>query len=215
MKEELPSYYFWKAEGDPDPVDAQWVVEYNQIHRLSKLLPHQAPEVAVLKHKDVEQITRSKSETAERRIRRSTPTFKNAWTEAGGGEFYQDRSLRPDFQLRIKKSVGTTIESQWRSQGSLVGIQLSRSDQYAIKKTKPFGPEPGDKKRGEAKATWEQIIEEAGLEMFLKTLLKNNSGKYSALKYGTMLSRFRAVHGKNKSDFQFYDTFNTTIPTSI
>ena len=217
MEDELPSYHFWKAERDSDPIDAR-EADHSQLLKQANSDPHNAAVVADFQRKNLERQVEHKCQVAERKRQSTvkfnpTSTVKNAWTEAGDGAYYRASNPKREFQLRTKNPVGPLVEPQWRPQGTLLGIPFNSSDQRGIKNSGQFGPKPGDKEWEDVEAAWEQRLQDEGLKSILETFKKNDREKYSELTHGIKSSRVRPAQGDDDYARQFNDVLKTSIPT--
>lgn len=215
--DELPSYHFWKAERDPDPIDAR-AAGHSQPLKPAKISPHGATVVANFQRKIVERRAEHKRQVAERKRQSKVKlnpksTVKNAWTEAGDGEFYRRSNPKRESHLRTENPVGPSVEPQWRPHGTLLGVPFSSSDQRVIKDSGQFGPKPGDREWEEVEAAWEQRIQDVGLKSILEDLKKNDREKFLELSYGTKSFRIQPTRGDDEYARQFNDVLKTSIPT--
>ena len=105
--DELPSYHFWKADKDPDPLHTHRGIDWDQVLCQS---PTVQGALADLDR------TIAQSKTKTRANPQSTPTVQNAWTKAGDGELGPLR-LKPGLQsahapyIRSVDSTDEEVES--------------------------------------------------------------------------------------------------------
>lgn len=202
--DELPSYHFWRADVDPDPIDTRRDIDWNQILDRS---PAVQEALASLNR----EIAQRKTDT--RAYPKPTSTVQNSWTKAGDGEMYRATNPKRDSFLRSQNLAKVDTEFQWRPEGTLLGIPFNSSNQRATEDIGQFGPQPGDPDWEKVEADWEQKLETLGIDVILKGYLRDHPDKFSALRYAAMSSRVRPARGDDQYARQFNDVLKTAIPT--
>lgn len=203
-EDELPSYHFWKAATDPDPIDTGRGIDWKYILDRSPAIQEALANIN-------RAIAQRKTQTGVNS--QPTPTLQNAWTKAGEGEFYRETNPKRDSHLRSQNSAKADTESQWRPEGTLLGISFNSSNQRTTEKLGQFGPQPGDPDWEMVEADWEQKLEALGVKGVLKGYLRHDPEKFSALRYATLSSKVRPARGDDQYARQFNDILKTTIPT--
>lgn len=202
--DELPSYHFWKAEIDPDPIDACRGIEWNQI-----LLKSPAVQEALADLNSA--MTQRKSHIGPNP--KPIPIMQNAWTKDGDGEFYRETNPKRDSHLRSQNPIKADTESQWRPEGTLLGIYFYSSNQRNTEDFGQFGPQPGDPDWEQAEASWEQELETRGVKGILRDFSRRDPDKFSALRYGAVSSSVRPAPVDDLYARQFNDILKTAVST--
>lgn len=202
--DELPSYHFWKAEIDPDPLDTHHGIDWDQILGKS---PTVQGALADLDRAIAQRKTKTKANP------QPTPTVQNAWTKAGDGEYYRETNPKRDFHLRSQNLARANTESQWRPEGTLLGIPFNSSNQRNTEDFGQFGPQPGDPDWEKAEAGWEQKLETLGVNGVLNDYLRSSPNKFSSLRYAIPSSRVQPARGDDQYTRQYNNILKTAVPT--
>ncbi|MCJ1467978.1 hypothetical protein MMC07_006604 [Pseudocyphellaria aurata] len=205
--DELPSYHFWKAETDPDPIETNSGIDWSRTSdkplAIQEALAHSTRTIAPRK---------KQTEANHKPIR----TVQNAWTEAGDGEFYRETNPKRDSHLRSQNLDKADTELQWRPwrpEGTLFEIPFNSSNQRDTEVSGQFGPQPGDPDWEKIEAGWERRLETLGAKEVLKDYLTRDPDKFSALRFAALSSWVRPARGNDQYARQFNAILKTAVPT--
>lgn len=202
--DELPSYHFWKAETDPDPIDTHPGIDWNRTS-------DKPPAVQEALADPTRTIAPRKKKTGANP--KPIPTVGNAWTEAGDGEFYRETNPKRDSHLRSQHVDKADSELQWRPEGTLLGIPFNSSNQRNTEDSGQFGPQPGDPDWEKVEADWERRLETLGAKEVLKGYLRRDPDKFSALRFAALSSWVRPARCDDQYARQFNEILKIAVPT--
>lgn len=201
--DELPSYHFWQAEGDVNPMAAPMYFDWGDY--FSKNLPNAQFETF---EKDVLKQRREQNEVQGHTLTgNDTHAVPNAW--APGGEFY--RRFNPKKGFRV--STVEVIEPVWDKQGTIAGLPYNSSRHGTVDNSRQSGPQPGDEEWERIETGLEELLNQKGLRGFMADYKVQNSEGFEALKYGPKSPTTRPSFGSDPDTNLFNDVLRTGVPT--
>ena len=201
--DELPSYHFWQAEGDANPMEAPMDFDWGDY--FTKNVPN--TRFATLEN-DVLRQRREKNELGGHAVTgNDNSVARNAWTP--GGKLYH--RFNPKRGLRA--STVEVIEPAWDKQGTIAGVPYNSSRQGTVDDSRQNGWQPGDEEWETIEAGLEEQLAQKGFRRFMADYKLQSPEAYEAMKYGPKSSMVRPVLGDDLDTTLFNDVLKTGVPT--
>lgn len=201
--DELPSYHFWQAEGDINPMEAPMNFDWNDYFSKN----HSNTRFATLEN-DVLRQRRERNETQDHAaIGDDNSMIRNAWTP--GGELYRQFNPKRGFRA----STVDAVEPAWEPRGTIAGMPYNSSRQGTVDDSRQNGPQPGDEEWETIEAGLEKQLIQKGFRRFMADYKNQSPEKYEALRYGPKSPLVRPVFGDDPETKLFNDVLKTGMPT--
>lgn len=207
-EDELPSYHFWKMEGDPDPIDAQREIDRSQVLTNENSLPD------VIFHdpaKPEQKTTQKKPQLDANPDSKSKPSMENAHTE--NRKHHREKSSKRDSAIKSRNKIDLIKDAHWRLKGRFLQIPYHSSDQRKTEGTGQFGPLPGDPEWDHIEKNWEQRLEKEGLDSVIRAISRDYPERNNELRYGGKSSKVKPARGNNNYAHQFNTVLSMAVPT--
>lgn len=201
--DELPSYHFWQAEGDVNPMEAPMDFDWGDY--FSRNAPN--TRFATLENNVLRQ-RREQNEAGGHAVTgNDNNVVRNAWTP--GGQLYR----RSNPKRGLRASTVEVIEPAWDKQGTIAGVPYNSSRQGTVDNSRQNGPQPGDEEWETIEAGLEEQLTQKGFRRFMADYKRQSPEAYEALKYGPKSSKVRPVSGDDLDTMLFNDVLKTGVPT--
>lgn len=201
--DELPSYHFWQAKGDVNPMegpmDFDWGDYFSRNYRNTRF---ETLEKDVLKRRREQNETQGHAVTGD-----DNDLVENAWTP--GGEYY----LQVNPKRGFRTSTMEAVEPAWEKQGAIAGLPYNSSRQGTVDDSRQNGPQPGDPEWEVIEAGFEEQLTQKDFRPFMVDYKRQNPERYEALNYGPKSPIVRPVSGDDPDTKLFNDVLKTSVPT--
>ena len=189
--DELPSYHFWQAEGDVNPMEAPLNFDWDDY--FSKNPPN------------------TRFETFENDVLRQRREQNEAQRHAATGDDKNYNRVNPKRGFRA--STVEAVEPTWEPRGTIAGIPYNSSGQRTVDDSRQNGPQPGDDEWETIEAGLEEQLTQKGFRRFMIDYKRQSPQRYEALKYGPKSPMVRPVFGDDPDTNLFNDILKTGVPT--